>query len=63
MPHILNNAKTKRLRKYQKKKGNLRKKNKQRDSHDGTSKSCIWRIFFKSKGKKETKGDLEKIVV
>lgn len=39
------------------------KKNKQRDSHDGTSKSCIWRIFFKSKGKKETKGDLEKIVV
>jgi len=63
MPHILNNAKTKRLRKYQKKKGNLRKKNQQKRSHDRSSNSCLWRIFFKRKGKKETEGDLKKIIV
>ena len=62
MPHILNNAKTKRIRKYQKKKGNIRKKTRGKRPNGRSGNSCFGRIFY-FKGKKENEGDLKKIVV
>ena len=60
MPHIFNNAKTKRLRKYQKKKFKKKKSNICRKKTGGYCNLCFKTLYF---GKEKNEGHSKEIIL